>query len=284
MMDIRQCLQRFPVQSADIAGDRVLYREAGAATQVTHVLLHGIGSASASWVYQLSAAERSPQHRVLAWDAPGYGLSTPLPMATPHAGDYAARLWTWLDALQVQGSVCLVGHSLGALMAARAACLQPARVARLVLLSPARGYGDATAAERERILQTRLDNLTRLGPVGMAAARAAAMLSTQARPEWIDAVRETMAQINPAGYTQAARMLAVGRLIDDVRALTLPVQVASGEVDAITPPDACDSVAQAAGQTRIRFDAVGHACALEAAAQVNTLLMLPQVSEEMETP
>ena len=128
-------------------------------------------------------------------------------------------------------------------------------------------------------MQTRLDNLARLGPAGMAAARAAAMLSPQARPEWVDAVRETMAQIDPAGYAQAARMLSVGRLCDDVRALTLPVQVASGEADTITPPAACDSVAQAAGQTRISLGSVGHACALEGAAQIQPLLGWPEAVE-----
>ena len=113
-------------------------------------------------------------------------------------------------------------------MAASAARLAPARVSRLVLLAPARGYGDAPDAERERVVQGRLSNLQQLGPQGMAQARGAAMLSPQAAPALQDAVRETMAQIDPAGYTQAVHLLAQARLIQDLAGLQQPVQGAAG--------------------------------------------------------
>jgi pimeloyl-ACP methyl ester carboxylesterase len=160
-------------------------------------------------------------------------------------------------------------------MVASAALLRPALIKRLVLLSPARGYGDAPEAERDRVRQGRLDNLQKLGPRGMADARAAAMLTPDARSDWLDAVRETMAQVNPAGYTQAIHMLVGGRLIEDVRALHCPIVVASGAADTITPPQACDAVAQAAGVTRMDLGSVGHACSLQAADAVNALLELP---------
>jgi len=162
--------------TVDTAHGKVQFRSAGMAPQVTHVLLHGIGSASASWAFQLGAAVGRSDIRVLAWDAPGYGRSTHLPMELPSAQDYAERLWSWLDALYVNQPVVLAGHSLGALMAASATRLRPQAVSRLVLLAPARGYGDAPLAERERVVQGRLSNLQQLGPDGMATARAAARL------------------------------------------------------------------------------------------------------------
>lgn len=278
-MTPQQALHSAPVQRITLAQGGVGFRRAGQAPQVSHVLLHGIGSASASWAYQLAAAAASPAHQVLAWDAPGYGDSTPVSAAQPDADDYAQRLWDWLDALSVTSPVTLVGHSLGALMAARAACRRPERVRRVVLLAPANGYGDAAPDERERVRHTRLDNLQRLGPSGMAQARAAAMLTPDARADWLDAVRETMAQVHPAGYTQAVHLLVGGCLTEDVRALTVPVQVASGDADTVTPPAACDRVAQAAGVARVGLGAVGHACALQAAAAVNALLDLPPWSE-----
>ena len=109
------------------------------------VLLHGIGSGAASWTYQLDAAnwcDKEQCLRVLAWDAPGYGNNTPLAQALPSPQDYAQQLWQWLDALHLQ-HVQLVGHSLGCIMAASAATLQPQRVASMVLLAPAQGYARA---------------------------------------------------------------------------------------------------------------------------------------------
>src|SRR5258708_7660691 len=63
------------------------------------VLLHGIGSGAASWLGV--AMELGARARVLAWDAPGYGSSTPLAMATPSAADYAQRLHEVLVALKI---------------------------------------------------------------------------------------------------------------------------------------------------------------------------------------
>ena len=272
--DPQALLASVPLQGIDTRLGRVQFRAAGAGRAVTHVLLHGIGSASASWVGQLAAASGRADLRVVAWDAPGYGESAALATSAPDSGQYAERLWAWLDALGASGPVVLVGHSLGALMAAKAAVLAPQRVERLVLLAPARGYGDANEEERRTKLETRLASLHRVGPEGMAAARCAHMLSPGAAPELVEAVRATMAQIRVSGYEQAARMLAGGTLLRDLALLECPISVASGEADGITPPQACDQVALAARQPRISLGPVGHACALEAADAVNTLLGL----------
>lgn len=267
-------LQRFPTALALRPDEVVQYRQAGRSPRVTHVLLHGIGSGAGSWVRQLEAAEHRSDVRLLAWDAPGYGRSAALSPTHPNAGDYARRLWQWMDTLDQHQPVTLVGHSLGALMAAAAAVLQPQRVAELVLLAPARGYGDADEVEREAKLAGRLATLQKLGPQGMADARAAAMLSPDATPEMLDMVRDTMAQIHPAGYTQAARMLASGRLDADLARVSVPLIVASGSADTITPPAACADVAHRKNVAWTDLGPVGHVCALEAAERVNALLGL----------
>lgn len=269
-----EALALHPLRSVALAdGARVSYRDAGAAAEVTHVLLHGIGSASGSWVRQLDAAVGRPV-RVLAWDAPGYGGSDPVAAPWPRAEDYAGRLWAWLDALNMHSPATLVGHSLGALMAAGAAVLAPRRVQRLVLLAPAAGYGDADPTLRDQKLHDRLDTLERLGPLGMAQARASAMLSATASADLVEAVRESMAQVIPAGYTQAARLLAHGSLAKDVGRLACPVTVASGSADGITTPASCQAVARAAGVAWNDLGSAGHACPLEAPGAVNDLLGL----------
>ena len=253
----------------------IQYRQAGLGDQVTHVLLHGIGSASASWAYQLGSAVGVKDLRVVAWDAPGYGQSAHLEMPEPSASSYATMLWLWLDALGVSSPVQLVGHSLGALMAASAVLQQPDRVSRSVFLAPARGYGDAEPAERKKVVEGRLSNLEKLGPAGMANARASAMLSTHAKPWMVDAVRQTMSEVDPKGYAQAVQMLGQGNLIRDVHGIKCPMLVASGDADTITPPATCDQVAHAAQQKRLSLGEVGHACPLEAALAINQLLGLP---------
>lgn len=276
-MQTLDILAKFPLQNAATEYGQISFRSSGSAEQITHVLLHGIGSASASWMAQLGAAQGHSSHRLLAWDAPGYGNSTSLSAAEPQALDYAKALWHWLDHCKLTTPVTLVGHSLGALMAAAAYRLAPQNVAGLILLSPASGYGQAPAVEREKKLQDRLALLNRLGPRGMAEQRSAAMLSEQAPAHLQALVRTNMAAIRPEGYTQAAHMLANGQLLNDLATLAphLPVIVASGSADTITPPSACQAVAAAAHVPWVSLGPVGHACPLEAVPQINTLIGLP---------
>ncbi len=265
-------LAGFATHTVATASGTVAWREAGAQTAAAMVLLHGIGSASGSWLQQLRAAQNaSLPCRLLAWDAPGYGASQALAMAQPGAQDYAQRLWAWLDALGLQ-KIHLVGHSLGALMAAAAAQLQAGRVRSLCLLAPAPGYGRADAALRQSKLQGRLQALAALGPQGMAHQRGAAMLSPQASAEQLAYVQSTMAQIDPAGYTQAAHMLVDADLASSLAGLQCPLVVASGSADSITSQEACQGLAKAFGAPYVGLGAVGHACALEGAVAVNQLL------------
>jgi len=279
---LEQALQEFPLHSASTTTGDVGYRHAGGlpASQATHVLLHGIGSASASWVAQLQAVAQRKDRSVLAWDAPGYGLSTPVAPDCPVAHDYALRLWNWLDRMGVVAPITLVGHSLGALMAASATCMSPLRVSRLVLLAPARGYANAPALEREKKLADRLATLHSLGPLGMAQKRGAAMLSPHANAAQIAFIQTVMGQIQSAGYTQAAHMLSQGDLANDLARITCPITVASGQADTVTPKASCQAVAEQAHVAWTDLGDAGHACPLEASTAVNDLLdIVPQ-----ETP
>jgi pimeloyl-ACP methyl ester carboxylesterase len=224
------------------------------------VLLHGIGSGAPSW--QGLAAALGPEVRTLAWDAPGYGGSDPLPMPRPSAQDFADVLGQWLGPLSLQRPL-LVGHSLGAIVAARWAAQHGAGLRGLVLASPARGYGGGPSDEREARRRERIDAIERLGPQAMAEERAARLCRPGADPSLVAQVREIMLRVSVKGYVQAAHLLADGHLIADLAALPCPVTVVCGALDGITPPQACAQVAHAAGVPLRLLDGVGHACYLE---------------------
>jgi pimeloyl-ACP methyl ester carboxylesterase len=257
-------------------------RAAPSDSKAPWVLLHGIGSSSGSWRAQFVAAKLTRQ-RLLAWDAPGYGQSTNLSQTEPNAGNYATQMWAWLDAIGVHQPVRLVGHSLGALMAASAALQHPKRVEQLVLLSPALGYAGSSADERHAIIQKRLDNLATLGPTEMAKARAPAMLSKNASSEMLAQVEAMMAAVQPVGYGQAVHMLANANLLADLKSLRerfpeIRIRVGCGSEDQITPLSKCTLAAKVVGSELINLGPVGHACAIEAPEIINQLLEILQAT------
>ena len=269
--ELQRLEERFPERRIAVgAGAQVAVRECGQGPAV--VCLHGIGSGAASW---LAVAERlANQAHVIAWDAPGYGASTTMVPNAPWAVAYADRLRTLLDALRIERCV-LVGHSLGALMAGAAArhgSTLASRIARLVLMSPARGYGaPGREAEADRVRTERLDNLARLGIAGMAAQRSARLLSDGATERDRNWVRWNMARLNEAGYRQAVQLLCGDDLLGYLPPAT-PVRVLCGELDVVTPPAACAEVAAACGVALELVPQAGHACYVEQPGPVARVL------------
>jgi len=266
---------RFPARQVELASQRVLsYREACETSDALPlVLLHGIGSGAASWVQQFEALSAS--RRVLAWDAPGYGESTAVPAASPAATDYANVLYEWLEKLGIERCV-LVGHSLGAIIAGSFAAMHPQRVAGLLLLSPAGGYGAASAEVRETKRDQRLAMLNELGPQGLAEKRSANMLSAHASDEARAWVRWNMSRVIRHGYAQATHLLANADLASDLARLkgryNGRLHIAVGADDTITTPAACERLALAADTQLQVVPRAGHAGYIEASAAYTAII------------
>ncbi|VVO17908.1 alpha/beta fold hydrolase [Pseudomonas fluorescens] len=254
-----QLALHFPQRLLEIAGGWQALRECGTGPAI--VLLHGIGSGSASWLEV--ALQLGQSVRVIAWDAPGYGDSTPLRSLAPDASDYAERLLQMLDALDIQRCV-LVGHSLGAMTAtAFASGVQQRRISRLVLISPAQGYGHPSRAlQRQEVRSRRLRALEQLGIQRMAEQRSAYMLSPTASPKAHAWVQWNMARLNPDGYRQAIELLCGDDLLRHAP-LSMPCEVHCGEADGITAAESCLTLATALGGTFNLIADAGHASPIE---------------------
>lgn len=267
-------LDRFPARAVATARHGALgLREAGPGDGRALVLLHGIGSGSGSWAWQFEPFARAG-HRVLAWDAPGYGPSDAPGDAAPRPGDYAEALGDLLDTLGVN-QCDLIGHSLGSLIGAAFAARRPDRVGRLVLASTALGHARLDPAARAAKLDARLDAFARLGPEGHARERAPRLLGDRAGAGALALVRHTMARLRADGYPPAARLLSQGDLLADAARIAAPTLVLGGSADTITPSAACrQAVAALAGPGRYQeIPGAGHACYVEAPAAFNAAVM-----------
>jgi pimeloyl-ACP methyl ester carboxylesterase len=241
------------------------------------VLLHGIGSNAQSFVPLIEALDA--RHRVVAWNAPGYGASAPLGVEWPDPSDYAAALNRMLAQLGISRCI-LVGHSLGTLIAARFSVVSPNHVATLCLVSPSLGYRAEKGAPMPAGAARRIDDLDRLGAEQFAAARSPLLLAdAAARPDVLEAVVRAMAAVRRPGYDQACRMLAVGRMLDDAAKMTVPTAVLVGSQDRITPPDGCrrvfDALPSSVRRGYFEISGTGHVLPQEEPAKVaRTIAMI----------
>lgn len=241
------------------------FREQGSGTPLT--LLHGISSGAASWHKQMAL----PGYRVLAWDMPGYGESPMLATARADAGAYADALARMLDRAGVQKTV-LLGHSLGALVAAAFAARYPQRVRYLVLADVAQGYGQAEAAQREKVWQGRQQQMA-LGGEAMAEGRAAKLLRAGAREADVATVAAGMRRLRSEGYLAAAWMLAHEDIHRWLAGYRGRFAVWCGEQDAITQPELVQGVALRYGMPYLAIPQAGHASYLDNATFFNQQLL-----------
>ncbi|MCB1946834.1 MAG: acetoin dehydrogenase dihydrolipoyllysine-residue acetyltransferase subunit, partial [Thauera sp.] len=125
----------------EVDGIRVRHARRGPQEGVPVLFLHGFGGDLGNWLFNLDAV--AARHPVVALDLPGHGESgVVLPGLSLQA--LAGFVGRFLDALALP-RVHVVGHSMGAAIAAQLARDQPGRIASLALAAPA-GLGEAIDA------------------------------------------------------------------------------------------------------------------------------------------
>jgi len=234
------------------------------------ILLHGIGSGSGSWVHTLSYFEK--KYEVIAWDAPGYNLSTPISIEKPKALDYAKKLGLFCKALGIVPTI-VVGHSMGAMIAGAYVAEINSKLPILILANPANGYGMVEPELRQEKLYDRLRMIRQLGPVEMAKQRSANLLSSNASKDSLELVEWNMKKVTSQGYEQASNALADGHLIGHLSEFEGRVLVLCGEEDTITPVAACREVSEVSRGAQFKVLAgLGHASYLEGPGLFNKVV------------
>ncbi|WP_061798686.1 alpha/beta fold hydrolase [Serratia ficaria] len=260
-------MNRLPQRQQVRRGEYVLgWREAGRGRPV--VLLHGISSSSASWIRQFNDRGLLDGHRLLAWDAPGYGGSLPLAEPNATAAAYAAALAALVAELRLEQPL-IVGHSLGALIGSAYAAGYPDGLCGLALASPAQGYATAPEEKRRQVYGQRKQMMETLGPQGYGEQRAAALLRAGADPQNIAWVRNGMQQLDPDGFLSAAWMLANDDIGGYLARYRGPLEVWCGDEDRITPPEGAGRLAREQDTPLRLIEGAGHASYLDAPACFN---------------
>jgi pimeloyl-ACP methyl ester carboxylesterase len=140
---------------------RLFFTEAGAGKNV--LLLHGWTADSTDWLWQLPAFER--QYRVVAVDLRGHGRSEIMPSGMYAPDDYLADVESLIATRYPGERFVVIGHSMGAQIAARLAAKRPDLISAVVSIDGSLGF----PAEMEPAFSKTAADLQRGDPRSAAA-------------------------------------------------------------------------------------------------------------------
>lgn len=214
----------------DVDGDWFAWREAGDGELV--VLLHGLGGSRISWEPQLAGL--SAEHRVAAWDLPGYGAASPLADKSVSFPALAHAAASWISVLN-GGAAHVVGISMGAMIAQYLAAWHPQSVRSLTLLATSPAFGlDGTSPQKWQA--------ARLAPLAAGqqpADFADRVLRGLAGPSIdeaaLDGQRRAMARITAPALQRSIECLITHDSRPLLAGITAPTLVMVGELDEETP-------------------------------------------------
>jgi 3-oxoadipate enol-lactonase len=253
----------------DVDAPPITWREAGpdqaTADTPVAVLLHGLGGSRIGWEPQLAAL--STTHRVIAWEAPGYGGSDPVASCTFDA--YVDALAGLLDTVSPDAPVDLVGMSFGGMIAQYAAARFPQRIRTLTLLCTSPKFGlDGTDPD-----EWRAHRLSGLEAAGSPSAVAPAILGSLVGAGNEHVVPEAIAAMDRVPLRGLLDSLST-IVSHDSRAILptieIPTLVLVGSIDEETPPAYGQAIVDLMPNARLCvIDDAGHLLNLEAAEAVS---------------
>ena len=266
-------LAHLAVVSSIYPGQRgqVEYRAAGDASKPAVLLLHGLGSSSAGYRAQFAGLSR--ELYVIAWNAPGFGGSSPIPEQNAGIDDYANALEAFLRALRVKQLSVLVGSSWGSVVALAFARRYPQRVGSLVLSAPNVAKGRLVGESRD----AELDTWLRIADISLPVSRAA-IADRLLAPHTSPLVRQHAEHLRDAmttdGWRQAIRSLFTVYTPEIISEIRCPIAILSGTLDQVAPHrDHAERLLAAAPRaTSHSFEDCGHMLKLEAPSRFNAIV------------
>lgn len=236
------------------------------------VLVHGFPHDRGLWTAQIAAhASAFPTTRLLVPDLPGFGQSTPLPIASMDG--YADALAAMLDAAGVATAV-IGGLSMGGYVAFAFWRRHVHRVRALMLMDTrAPADTDAARAKRRELIAT----VTRDGVGTIVPTLIGQQLGPSTRsanPALVSQVEMLLRRAPASGVIGAAQAM-IDRIdsTPTLESITVPTLVLVGEEDTLTPvSDAIAISSTIRGSRLVTIPSAGHLSPLEQPAVVNAAI------------
>jgi 3-oxoadipate enol-lactonase len=233
------------------------------------VLIHAVALDLTYWDRQIGALAES--FDVIAYDLSGHGASSAprLPLGFDDAAADLARVIETAGA----GPACVVGLSVGGMIAQTLALARPDLVRALCLMDTVSTFADAgRAAVRGRAAQVRAGGMEAI--VAPTLERWFTPGFAARRPDVLDRVAKTLRAADPHVHAAMWDMISTLDVAPRLGEIAKPTLVMVGEQDPTTPVAASELIARGIPGARLEIipDA-SHMAPLEAPDEVNRRLL-----------
>jgi 3-oxoadipate enol-lactonase len=199
--------------------------------KVTVYLLHGIYGSKDYWRYQTARLlERG--YRVIAWDAPGYGLS---PLPDDFSFDVVAEAGARLIRATARERSVVFGHSMGGQITPRILGKVPERIHAAVITATIGYFGNRTKEEQEEFVRKRsAPPPPGTDPVEAQRLVVNSMFGPRSSGPEVDLVRSVAAATSPRtvqAAVKAVQAYPAEQAVAAFKAISVPTLLVAGEVD-----------------------------------------------------
>ncbi len=197
------------------------------------LLLHGVGGGHRAFAETLPLLARAG-YRAIAWDAPGYGASTPIePLDMKGFADSLRHLVQHIAAKRL----VIVGHSMGGMIAQEAMAQSSAGIDGLVLFATSPAFGKPGGDWQREFLQSRFAALDAgLGMAGLAPVLVGGMLALGTPAHVRAAAVVMMSAVPEATYRAALAAIVSFNRLENLPHITVPVLCLACAEDKTAPP------------------------------------------------
>lgn len=174
-------------------------------------------------------------YRVVVWNCPGYGDELP---ADNFSIEYAAAAARDLVEAEATATNIILGHSMGCLIAPKAAMMPGTRIDGIVLSCASVGFQNRSPEDQERFLAERIAPITEQGltVAEYAPALLTKMMAPGAQGQLVDQIRCVISEMKTETFMASMKAITSYSSGEAIEAIAVPTLLVSGEFDTACPP------------------------------------------------
>jgi pimeloyl-ACP methyl ester carboxylesterase len=222
-------------------GNKPLHiKQSGDAKGPPAIFIHGLGSSMDYWTPLIELTKLKTSYNCVLFDLEGHGLSPTSPLSKLSIASFATDVKNLASHFGISSGLTLVAHSMGCLVALKAALENPGLVSKLVLVGPPPNPLPEAASKGSHA-RADLVRAEGMGAVVDAVCAGGTSQKTKtSNPLALSAVRLSLLGQSSEGYAKACSTLAEATDSFDLEGITAETLIVTGAEDKVSSVDVCE--------------------------------------------